>query len=378
MTQTDFHTPTTRSRKFTLVCVLCRQTAHHNLHYKDYENLFLSINAYWCMESPSSTYYIVTTDTYSHNAISAKSFVTQNSLSNLNSENEYLRKIQLYIRWKDQELKENVVLKQDFESIKNKCLACYQEGKLLEQELSTSKEELNVFEKKFLNSFHVNKNVGDNFQLSLHNNQLKNEIRQSYHDYIPDFSTLEKEVRHLRSLNRELKLKIETYSKILSEYTTKNNRLRAEIKEISMNIKALKKNLQQRNILDFSTDKSTVHNSKIAKNDFFQLPRNQNDSKYKDRNNNLIKTKADSVLCEYCFELLHDKGELSDDPIAVTPCGHRFHYNCIMEIINFDISKLKKSYCLMCNQEISKDVIKFQTNWDNTKKLYSCFHVNLT
>ena len=330
------------------------------------------------MDSPSFTSYILTTDSYSNNAISAKSFVTQNSLSNLKSENEYLKKIRLYIRWRDQELKENVVLKQDFESIKNKCVVCYEERELLEQELSSSKKELNVFEKKFLNSFHVNKNVGDNFQLSLHNNQLKNEIHQSYHNYIPDFSTLEKEVHNLRSLNRELKLKIETYSKILSEYTTKNNRLRAEIKEISMNIKALKKNLQQRNISDFSTNKSTVHNSKIANNDFFQLPRNQNDSKYKDDNNDLIKNKANSVLCAYCGELLHDKGEFSDDPIAVTPCGHRLHYSCIMDIINYAISKSKLPHCPICIQEISKDVIKLQTDWDNTKKLYSCFHVNLT
>jgi hypothetical protein len=78
----------------------------------------------------------------------------------------------------------------------------------------------------------------------LYNEKLKNEIRQSHSGDIPDFSTVEKEARNLRSVNKKLKLQIDSFSKISSEYTTKNSRLRFEIKEIGFTIKALKKNLR--------------------------------------------------------------------------------------------------------------------------------------
>ena len=329
------------------------------------------------MASPSIPYHVSREYNNSNNI----NFDQKHDLLNLQSEHEYLKKILLYVRWRNQEQRDNIVLHTELRELKNKCANEETDNMILKQEVLKYKEKLNVLEEKFIKSFQVHQTLKDNLQfLSLSNTNLKKEIHQINYDGIMNLSDLEKETRKVRSRNKNLQIEIDRFSKIFSQYTTENNRLRAEIKDAREKIEALNKNLQQRNISDFSKNRFIVENvrpeSESARNDFLQLPRDQNDYKFKQQNADLIKNLAGSVECQICLQKLHDEN-VSDDPIAVTPCGHRFHHYCIVDAINAQNINQISPVCPSCRAPISKERLVYQTEWNNMKRLYSCFHVKI-
>jgi len=303
--------------------------------------------------------------------------VTQEvELHMLEAEKKDLKNKLLFILWERQEAKRNPKLREELRALELKTQSEYQKNQVLQEQLAQYKEELRVWETQFITSLPMNQPFGISI-LSLYssNQNLKREIRQLYDGDLNNFQLLETKARNMRMSNNNLESEINRLSHYLFDFTRANEALSSEIRNTEAKIKSVKDHLRRkqnsasstRNVPYNPVQGHTATNEENSDDVGLQLPSKEPDSK---DNREFLRNNKDST-CSVCFEELNNS---ANGLIVVTPCGHRFHRNCIEKWIADRTPKI----CPICRQLINSHSLKLQTDWDNTKQLYSCFHVNLT
>jgi len=284
--------------------------------------------------------------------------------------------MRLFALWKLQEAKISQDLKAKLHQLEFKCRIVYQKHLELQAQLTASREELKNWEKKFAMNVQTDVPLGIDIQnLNLSNQTLKNEIQKIYNGDLNDFQHLENETRNMRMSNNDLESHINKLNQYLLNCTSANKALSAEIQDKNSKIRAVQDHLRRKQSLASSTRSvpynpiqgHTVTNEENFDDANLQLPWSQPDDL---DNRGFLRDHKDSK-CVVCSEELTN---LEQGLIVVTPCGHRFHEICIEDWIELGTQKV----CPQCRTPIDSQSLTLQTNWDNTKKLYSCFHVNLT
>jgi len=297
-------------------------------------------------------------------------------LQRLEAEKKHLLNMRLFALWKLQESKRNPKLIENLRQLEAESRIAYQKHQELQAELAVSKEELNNLERQLQTYVLRNGQLRINIASSYSSNQtLKNEIAKIYDGDLNDFQRLENETRNVRMSNNNLESKINEVSQYLLNCTSANEALSSEIQVIKSKIKAVENHLRNKLISASSTRNvpynpvqgHTATNKENSDDVKLQLPWKEPDS---NKNREFLRDNKDSK-CIVCSEKLTN---LEEGLILVTPCGHRFHRICIEKwITNFN-----QKTCPTCRKPINSQSLTLQTDWDNTKKLYSCFHVNLT
>jgi DNA repair exonuclease SbcCD ATPase subunit len=293
----------------------------------------------------------------------------------LEAEKKHLLNMRLFALWKLQEAKRNLELKEKLRQLEAQSRIAYQKHQELQAELVTSKEELNNWEMQLHQRYvPTNRPLGINIESLYSLNQtLKNEIQKIYDGDLHDFQRLENETRNVRMSNNNLESHINKLSEYLLNCTSANEALSSDIQEIKSKIKAVQDHLQSKRILAMSirnvpynrVQGHTATNEENSDDVKLQLPWTQPD----ELNNRDFLRSHKSSECSVCLNQLNNSAK---GLIMVTPCGHRFHEECMKFVLQ------NQNICPLCRTPIDSQSLTFQTDWDNTKKLYSCFHVNLT
>jgi myosin heavy subunit len=299
-----------------------------------------------------------------------------NELQRLEAEKKHLLDMRLFALWKLQEDNRKPQLKEKLSQLEAQSRIVSQKHQELKTELAASKEELNNWEMQLQMYVIINRPLEINIEsLYSSNKTLENEIRKIYGGDLHDFQRLENETRNVRMSNNNLESQIKELSQYLLDCTSANEALSSEIQDIKSKIKAVQDHLRNKRSLASSTRNvpynpiqgHTATNEKNSDDVKLQLPWRAPDAK---NNRDFLRQNKDSE-CVVCCEKLTD---LKSGLIEVTPCGHRFHKDCIRDWIE----RGRKKLCPICRKPIDSQSLTLQTDWDNTKKLYSCFHVNLT
>jgi hypothetical protein len=300
----------------------------------------------------------------------------ENELQRLEAEKKHLLDMRLFALWKLQEEKRNPDLKAKLRQLEAESRIAYQKHQELQAELAACEEELKKCETQLERHVIINRSLGSDIESLYSSNQiLQNEIKKIYNGDLRDFQGLENETRNIRMSNKNLEAQINIVSQYLLECKSANEALSSAIRDNKSRIKAVHDYFQSEPISASSTRNvpynpvqgHTATNEENSDDVTLQLPWREPDSNF---NRDFLRDNKDSE-CIVCSKNLTN---LKQGLIVVTPCGHRFHQKCIEKwITNFD-----QKTCPICRKPIKSQSLTFQTDWDNTKKLYSCFNVNLT
>ncbi len=281
----------------------------------------------------------------------------------------------MFILWERQEANRNPKLKEELRALELKSQSEYQKNQVLQAQLAQYKEELRVWETRLITYLQMNQPLGISIQ-SLYslNQNLKHEIRQLYDGDLNNFQLLETKARNMRMSNNNLESEINRLSHYLFDFTRANEALSSEIRYTKAKIKGVEDHLRRkqssasstRNVPYNPVQGHTATNEENSDDANLQLPWSQPDELHNNRE--FLKNNKDSQ-CAVCLEELNNS---ENGLIVVTRCGHRFHKKCIENVLHH------QKMCPRCRMPIDNQSLTFQTHWDNTKKLYSCFHVNLT
>lgn len=283
--------------------------------------------------------------------------------------------MRLFALWKVQECKRTPELQDKLCQLQNQKQIVDREHQDLKAKLVMSKGELNHWESQLQTYVLGNLPLRTNIQSLYSSNQtLKNEIQKIYNGNIDDFQRLEIETRNVRTVNNNLEAQINKLYQYLLDRTSENEALSSEIQDIKSKIKVLQNHLRNKYSLTSSTrnvprnpTQSHLYQEQENSDDKnLQLPRKK--GKFLEYNENYLKNNSENE-CTICLEKLNESA--SNGYIQVTPCGHRFHAVCIQDL--FDRGN---SVCPLCRKPINANSLRLQTDWDNTKPLFSCFHVN--
>ena len=294
-------------------------------------------------------------------------------LHRLEAEKKDLENKRLFILWERQEANRNPKLREELRVLELKSQSEYQKNQVLQAQLAQYKEELRVWETRLITYLQMNQPLGVSIQSLYSSNQnLKHEIRQLYDGDLNNFQLLETKARNMRMSNNNLESEINRLSHYLFDFTRANEALSSEIRYTKAKIKGVEDHLRRKQSSASSTrnvpyNPVQVHTTTDDQN--LQLPQDQPDAEHNVRNRDFIKNNKNSK-CSVCMDELNDSRE--NGLIVVTPCGHRFHRTCILKVLRV------QNRCPDCRNQIDSQSLTLQTNWDNTKKLYSCFHVKLT
>lgn len=296
----------------------------------------------------------------------------------LEAQNKHLLNMRLYALWGNQEFKEHRTLSSTLQALSHELDSISSENARLHTDLLGRKQELHQWEQRLLSSLprhrspmHMpTRNRIDD--LSRLNITLENEIKKVYQGPLNDFSALETKTRDIRASNKNLKAEIQRVSEILSHLVTQNNHLKSEIQDINSKIQAVQNHLRNKGLSSRQESVIPPNNAPVNESsaqEDLQLPiHGQGKSKYLE-NQDFVKDN-EKATCPICMETLTNK---NNGKIMVTPCGHRFHESCIYDVLRY---KNGSAPCPLCKTIFTDHSLTPQTNWDNNKRLYSCFNIN--